>query len=114
MRIKEIIEKLNLTVYFSPEEDAEITGGYACDLLSDVMGHADAGSIWVTIQTHQNIVAVAVLANLPAIVLSRGVKPQDLTIDKCRDESVYLLGTEETTFEMTGRLYDLGIRGTKR
>ncbi len=114
MKLTEIIKDLNLSVFQEGEGDPVIKSGYAGDLLSDVMGNAAANSIWVTIQPHQNIVAVSLLANIPAVILSRGVKPHDLAIEKAKEEGIWLLGTDETSFEIIGRLYSLGIKGTKR
>ncbi len=114
MKLSEIIKSLNLRIFQEGEGDPGIESGYAGDLLSDVMGNAAANSIWVTIQAHQNIVAVSLLANIPAIVLSRGVKPHELAVEKAKEEGIWLLGTDETTFEIAGRLYSLGIKGTKR
>ena len=62
MKISEIVNRLNLKVVAGADGlGAEVTGGYVSDLLSDVIGHAAEGNIWITLQTHQNIVAVASL-----------------------------------------------------
>jgi ATP-dependent Clp protease adapter protein ClpS len=59
MTLKEVIENLNWKVITGQEHlDKEITGGYCSDLLSDVMGNAQEGQVWLTIQVHKNIVAV--------------------------------------------------------
>ena len=63
-----------------------ITGGYTSDLLSDVMGHADEGQIWITLQTHRNIMAVASLKDLAAIVVVKGFVPDEGTIQQSNDE----------------------------
>jgi len=90
--------------------DQPVTGGYASDLLSNVMGQAGAGYIWVTMQGHQNIVAVASLLGLAGIVLAGGVAPDEETLRKAQREGIVLLTTELSAFEITGRLYSLGIR----
>jgi len=54
--------------------DNDVKCGYASDLLSDVMAHAGEGDIWVTVQAHQNIVAVATLAELSAVIVAGGVR----------------------------------------
>ena len=62
MKVSDLVKELNLTVFCGEAGlDAEISGGYTSDLLSDVMGHIDEGMLWITMQTHQNIVAVATL-----------------------------------------------------
>lgn len=88
-----------------------VSGGYASDLLSNVMGQAREGNVWVTMQGHKNIVAVASLAGLAAIVLAGGVKPDQDTIEKATTEDIPLLLTDLSVFEFVGRLYMLGIKG---
>ncbi len=60
MKVSEIIEKLDLKVYSGKKGlDREISGGYVSDLLSDVMGNAREGEVWITLQVHQNVMAIA-------------------------------------------------------
>jgi len=74
MKVKDVAQKLGLEVYSAPEGlEREVTGGYTSDLLSDVMGHAKEGQIWITLQTHKNIMAVASLRDLAAIILVKGI-----------------------------------------
>ena len=89
----------------------EIKNGYVSDLLSNVMGRAQPGAIWVTMQGHQNIVAVASLAGLAGIVLVGGVQPEQEALDKAHQEEMPLLLTPLSGFEVVGRLYEAGIRG---
>ncbi|MDR1951666.1 MAG: serine kinase [Bacteroidales bacterium] len=106
MTVRELKEKLNLKV-FSGESglDATIDGGYVSDLLSDVMGHAEMGNVWVTLQTHKNIMAIASLKELAAIILVKGFTPDEDCIEKSNDEGIPILGTNEQTFDITGKLY---------
>ena len=78
MTVREIAEKLNLRV-FSGEAglDREVTGGYVSDLLSDVMGFAKDGSVWVTLQTHKNVMAIATLKELAAVVIVKDFEPEE-------------------------------------
>ena len=65
MQIKEVINSLNLQLLtHTGDMQAEVTGGYASDLLSNVMGQAEPGMVWVTMQGHQNVAAVASLIAL--------------------------------------------------
>jgi predicted transcriptional regulator len=89
----------------------EISGGFASDLLSNVMGQAHAGNVWVTMQGHQNIVAVASLTGLSAIIIAGGVEPDKDAIRKAVTEGIVILTTTLSAFEVIGRLYQLGIRG---
>ena len=90
-----------------------IRGGYCGDLLSDVMANAPEGAVWMTVQSHQNIVAVAVLRNLAAIVLVNGAKPDDQTIEKADGEAIPLFRTQQSSYEIAGKLYGTGIGKTK-
>jgi len=108
MKVKEVAEKLGLEVYSAPEGlDREVTGGYSSDLLSDVMGHAKEGQIWITLQTHKNIMAVASLRDLAAIVLVKGFKPDADTMELSVQEGIPVLGTKMQAFELSGSLYEL-------
>ncbi len=108
MTVREIVEKLNLKV-FSGEKglDNEITGGYVSDLLSDVMGFAQEGSIWVTLQTHKNIMAIATLKELSAVILVKGFEPEQDAIDVSNEENIPILGSKEQTYELTGKIYNI-------
>ena len=108
MTVQQLIEKLNLRI-FSGEKGLQknISGGYVSDLLSDVMGNANEGNIWVTLQSHKNIMAIASLKDLPAVILVNGITPENDTIAQSNEEEIPLLGTFESCFEITGKLYNL-------
>jgi len=112
MKLKELTEKLNLELKStSTALDADVTHAYSSDILSDVMSHARDGSIWITLQTHRNIVSVAMLKSFAGIILIGGRNPDDETLKKANEENVPILSTGLTTFEIVGKLYELGIRG---
>ena len=108
MKVSELVNKLNLKV-FSGEGglDREVTGGYVSDLLSDVMGNASENELWITLQVHQNVMAVATLKDLSAVLLVRGLKPNENTVRHSNDENIPLLGTDLSTFEVAGKLFEL-------
>ncbi len=85
----------------------KISGGYTSDLLSDVMGHAQEGQVWVTLQTHKNVMAIASLKDLAAVILVKGFKPEDDMAAQSKEESIPVLGTTKTAFEITGEIYKL-------
>ncbi len=91
--------------------DGEVTGGYAGDLLSDVIAHSHKGYIWITIQTHPNIVAVATMKELAGIILAGGREPDPETLQKAEEEGIPILVSRLFTFELAGRLYQKGISG---
>ncbi len=106
MTLKELIDCIDGVVVNGHERLAEkFNGVYISDLLSDVMGHAQEGNVWLTIQTHNNVVAVALLLNLAAVVFTAGNTPDASTIEKGREEGVVLLSTKLSTFEAAGRIY---------
>ncbi|MCU0458509.1 MAG: serine kinase [Bacteroidales bacterium] len=108
MKVTDIVEKLGLKVWSGHEGlGKEITGGYASDLLSDVMGHAGAGNAWITIQTHRNVMAIASLRDLSAVIISCGEKPGDDTMAQSNEEGIPVLGSDLSTFGLSGRLYTL-------
>lgn len=108
MRVKELVEQLNLVVFCGEDNlDNEIKGGYVSDLLSDVMGFAQEGNVWVTLQTHKNVIAIASLKELAAIVLVKGNQPEEDMLAQAREEGIPVLGTDEQTFEIAGKIYKM-------
>ena len=68
MKINELITALNLTLIGGADGiNKEITGGYTSDLLSDVMGNINDGNIWITLQTHKNVMAIASLRDVSGV-----------------------------------------------
>jgi hypothetical protein len=114
VELTELIEKLNLDVRSAKGHLArEVAGGYASDLLSDVLAHSEEGDLWVTLQIHQNIVAVASMNNLAGIVLVNGREPEPDAIEKAEAEDVPIMVSEMPAFELVGRLYALGVTGMR-
>jgi predicted transcriptional regulator len=88
-----------------------VTGGYASDLLSCVMAGAADGNVWVTLQAHPNVIAVADLLNLACVIITEGTHLDEETLTRAREKGIPVLLTEETTFSVVSRLAELGIRG---
>jgi hypothetical protein len=109
MKLIEIVDKLNLKVFSNENKlaETEVTGGYTSDLLSDVMGNAQEGQVWITLQNHKNVMAVASLKDLAAVVLVKGIKPEDSFLKQSIVEGIPVLGTGKQEFEMSGELYNL-------
>jgi predicted transcriptional regulator len=112
MTVKDLTQALELKV-FSGEQGIgnEIQGGYTSDLLSDVMGHCNQNDVWVTLQTHRNIMAIASLRELAAIVIVKGFEPEAEAINKSNQENIPILGTSLGAFEISGKIYDLLKKG---
>ncbi len=114
MTLREVAEKLGMKPTSARSRlSQEVTGGYVSDLLSDVMANAKAGDVWVTLQVHQNIVAVATLKELAAIIIVGGRQPEKPALAKAEEENIPILLTELPSFEVVGRLYQMGIPGRR-
>ncbi len=101
-------EKLGLQVFGGSQGlDREITGGYTSDLLSDVMGHASSGQVWITLQTHKNVMAIASLKELAAVVIVKGYQPEADMLEHSNTEEIPVLGTTDEAFELTGKIFQL-------
>lgn len=108
MNLKDVVDRLGFKLLCGEEQlKAEVTGGYCSDLLSDVMGNAREGQLWITIQVHKNIIAVASLKELSAIVLVNGLKPAEDTIEAAREQGIALVLADAPAFEVAGKLYKL-------
>ena len=108
MKLKEIVEKLELQVLVGQDRlDTEVTGGYTSDLLSDVMANSKGKNLWITLQTHENIVAVAKLRDLAGIIVINNRQPDEETLKRAKDEQVPLLASRESAFSIAGKLYGL-------
>lgn len=111
MKVKDIIPILDLKVFGGSQGlDHEITGGYTSDLLSDVMGHAENGKIWITLQTHKNVIAIASLKDLAAVILIKGLEPDADMLAQAEEEGIPVLGINDQAFETTGKLFNLLTR----
>ena len=107
--VQKAVQQLNLTVLNDAGLEREISGGYASDLLSCVMAGAREGNIWVTLQAHPNIIAVASLVGLSAIVITEGMQPDEETLRRANSENITVLTTTQNTFTIVGKLAALGI-----
>ena len=114
MKLNEIIRKLNLVVRVDNNLSQEVTSGYSSDLLSDVIAYAQDGDLWITLQTHQNIIAVASMKNLAGIILVNNREPEDETMAKAREENIPLMVSDLPSFELIGRLYNFGLSGLRK
>jgi len=87
--------------------EVEIGDAYVCDMLSDVMGSAKPGQAWITIMKHLNVIAVASMTGIPAIVFAKGSVPDNAVIDKATEEGVALVSSPLSTFQLAGIMFDL-------
>ena len=114
MRLDEIAKRLSLrrlTPQIPGESGAEVVCGHASDLLSDVLANAPGGSVLVTLHVHLNVLAVAVHAGVVAVIFVSNRVPDEPVLRKAAEERIWLYATRDSTFEVVGRLYALGLRG---
>ena len=114
VNIREIQDLFHLDVATGETRlDREVKGGYCGDLLSDVMANATEGQVWLTIQSHKNIVAVALLRELAAIILVNGRLPDEDTKAKAEEEGLPILLSSSTAYQLAGQIHDAGIGKTE-
>ena len=114
MNVAEAAKKIDGTLVAAGTlAEREISGGYASDLLSDVMGNSHEGDVWVTLQKHVNIVAVAQLNGLAAIILVNGRKPEPDTVARAEEMGIPIISTPMQAFDVIGILYSLGVHGRR-
>jgi hypothetical protein len=112
VKLAEVVNELDLKVRTARGElERDVGGGYASDLMSDVIAHGAKGDLWVTLQIHQNIVAVASLKELAGIVLVNGREPEDATVERAKSENIPIMVSALPAFDVIGRLHELGITG---
>lgn len=112
MQLRDVTAALNLAVKTGKNLlEREVTGGYAGDLLSDVLAHASKGNIWITLQTHANIVAVASTKELSGIIIVNGRIPEEDTLRKAEEEKIPIMISGLSTYNVACRLCEFGVKG---
>lgn len=108
MKLIDIIDSLSLDVITSVSDvDGEVTGVYCGDLLSHVLANAEPGDLWITIQHHANIVAVAQVTSLTAVLIVDGRAPNEETLIRANEGGIILLGTSASAYAVAGKLHTL-------
>lgn len=114
MQVRDIVKTLNLKVFSGEDKlDCEITGGCISDILSDVMAQSKKGMLWVTNQTHENVLAVTFFKSLAGVVLPNGLFLEEDAARKAKEKNILVLLTDMTAFEIVGKLYELGVENKK-
>lgn len=112
MRLNEIKDKLNLKVLTGSKQlDSIVSRGYVSDLMSDVIAHGRDGDIWVTYQTHVNVVAIALMKKMAGVILIQNRELIPAAAEKAEQEGLTVFSSNESAFELVGRLYELDIPG---
>ncbi|MBP5633039.1 MAG: AraC family transcriptional regulator [Clostridia bacterium] len=106
MTVKEVAEKLGFSI-LTGDGEREITGFYACDLLSWVISHAKTGDMWVTVMNNINILAVASLVDVACIVIPEGVEIYDNLAERANEKGITILATELSAADAVIKTHDL-------
>lgn len=114
MKLSEMIKNLGMEAFTPSPGDPEISGGYCSDMLSDVIANAEKDAVWITIQTHINVAAVAALKDLAAVIISSGRRPAEDTLETAAKKNVCILGTRSSSFDTVGALHAAGVRGSSK
>lgn len=109
MTVKELVEKLNLEVVAGPDLEKEIDGAYIGDLLSNVMARAEQKNLWLTVQGHQNVVAVALLVELSAVILVEDFDYEKNAVQRACKKGVNLLKATNKSYDLASKLYECNI-----
>ena len=112
MNLQTIIDQLGLKVLTEPLDFASInpSSGYVSDLLSCVMAGAKKDGLWVTLQCHDNIVAVAALLDVSAVIITEDAQPDPATVARANTRGITLLSTPQPSFTVVGQLWGMGLR----
>ncbi len=100
MKLDTLVNELSLEVITDGGLDRDISGCFICDLLSHAMGKVETDNLWITVQTNMNIIAIAVLTELSAIIIAQGMDVGEDVINKANDEGVTLLQSDKTAYEL--------------
>ncbi len=110
MKVKDLIEKINFKVIATEKAlDREIDGVIVGDLLSFVMGNGQDNNIWISVQGHLNVIAVALLKEFSCLILVGDIELEEEVLAKAKEENIAILRTELSAYEMCGTLKDIGI-----
>ncbi len=109
MNGQELAQLINASIAVEGDLNAQVTCGYACDLLSWVLAHGQKGMAWTTVQTHINVVAIAVLMEMSCIILAEGNQLEPDSLAKAKEEGLTVLTTRKTAYEVCGLMMGAGI-----
>ncbi len=110
MKIKELIPLIDGKIH-TPKIDMnrEIKGGCGADLMSDVLASIQPDAVLLTGLCNPQVVRTAQMADVTAVVIVRGKRIPQATIDLAVDENIPLISTPFGMFELCGRLYQAGL-----
>ena len=108
MKVHELAKACGFIYYCGQDvEDREVGGAYCCDLLSWVISRAEGDDALVTVMSNPNVMAVAVMADLPCVILSEGVRPDETALAKAIDNDIIVLSSKDTTYQTAVRIHEV-------
>ncbi len=110
MKVCELIDKYPFELLSTGDLERTISNVYSCDLLSWVMAKGKNNTAWITVQTHNNILAVASLLDFSCVIIPEGIKVEDEIIEKAKEQEIVILSTPLETYEIFKIMYEAGIR----
>ncbi|HNW58648.1 MAG TPA: DRTGG domain-containing protein [bacterium] len=112
MQLSQIIQEMDLKILSgTPELVMEVQKACISDILADVMARAAKGSLWITNQTHMNVIAICFFKSLAGVILPDNLEPEDAVLARAREKEILVLSSPASAFDVAGKLYTLGLRG---
>ncbi len=110
MTVHDVIGSLGADVAVEGDTTQQVTSGYTCDLLSEVIAKAAPGSAWATIQTHVNVIAVAAMVGISVVIVCEGRACEPDAVEHATREHLTVLYSKDSAYAVSGKLYVLGLR----
>lgn len=105
MKISELAQVCGWQLLAGEETETEATGCYCGDLLSWVMARAQQGQVWVTVMGNVNAIAVAVLTDVAAIVLTENAPLDEAAAQKANQQGVPVYACGDNSYETAVQIY---------
>lgn len=109
MKISELCQKIELRQVNQVNGDNDIDGVYIGDLLSFVMGNGKEGALWLTVQRHINVIAVAELNDFAGIIFVEDVDPDEDTVAQATKQDIPLFISSLDAYSLTKELAQAGL-----
>lgn len=108
--VSDVVSRLELVSPGTTAADRPVTGGLVSDLLSYVMANGQPGQVWITVQGHANIIAIAALTALAGVIVAGGFQPENEAVARAEEEDILLFTSHYSPYTLAGMLYEMGVR----
>ena len=106
----EFAKEVGLEPLIETSKEINVEGVYIGDLLSIVMSKAKENYIWITIQTHINIMAVAELLDIGCIIIVENMEVEPDALEKAKELDIPIFKTKESAYQVACKLNNMGIK----